>query len=84
LIVVVQYLIEEIPTAVGDGQNECPAPQTDTSDLWLRSAAKHLVGTIKVVLVVWQITTQFASVTGTTYPSLYQEFVGAIGVLDLD
>ena len=58
LIAAVKYLIAEIPSIAGDGGYEFPVPRTIQSGILMRSAAKHLVGTMKVLLVAWQITTQ--------------------------
>ncbi|CAM9127774.1 unnamed protein product [Ectocarpus sp. 6 AP-2014] len=38
----------------------------------------------KIIIVSWQIVSQFASVASVTYPDLYATFVGFIDFLDLD
>ncbi|CAM9486217.1 unnamed protein product [Scytosiphon promiscuus] len=39
---------------------------------------------LKIVVVVWQILTQFADAANVTYPSLYQDFLGAIDIINFD
>ncbi|CAN0412480.1 unnamed protein product, partial [Pylaiella littoralis] len=46
---------------------------------------KHLpLQSIKIVLVVWQIVTQFSSVANVIYPSVYQRFLDSVNVLNFD
>ncbi|CAB1120469.1 unnamed protein product [Ectocarpus sp. CCAP 1310/34] len=42
------------------------------------------VQALKIVVVVWQILTQFADVANVTYPSVYQDFLGAIDLVNFD
>ncbi|CAN0353583.1 unnamed protein product [Ectocarpus sp. 6 AP-2014] len=39
---------------------------------------------MKIVVVVWQIVSQFASVANVTYPDVYQRFLDAVNVLNFD
>ncbi|CAM9568519.1 unnamed protein product, partial [Hapterophycus canaliculatus] len=39
---------------------------------------------IKIVIVAWQILTQFASVANVTYPDLYQRFLDGLDVFNFD
>ncbi|CAM9792296.1 unnamed protein product, partial [Ectocarpus sp. 12 AP-2014] len=39
---------------------------------------------LKIVVVVWQILTQFADAANVTYPGVYQDFVSAIDVVNFD
>ena len=66
LIVIIQYLVAKIPPAAGDSGHEFPALQIARSNTLVRSATKHLVGTVKIVLVVWQITSQVNQSKGDT------------------
>ncbi|CAN0225379.1 unnamed protein product, partial [Ascophyllum nodosum] len=38
----------------------------------------------KILVVLWQILTQFASVANVTYPKAYEQFLQAIDVINLD
>ncbi|CAN0174738.1 unnamed protein product [Ectocarpus sp. 4 AP-2014] len=42
------------------------------------------VQALKIIVVVWQILTQFADAANTTYPGVYQDFISAIDVVNLD
>ncbi|CAB1096488.1 unnamed protein product [Ectocarpus sp. CCAP 1310/34] len=42
------------------------------------------VQTLKIIVVVWQILTQFADVANITYPQAYQDFLSAIDVVNFD
>lgn len=68
LIAIIQYLIAKIPPTAGDSGHEFPALEMDRSALWVRSATKHLVGTVKIVLVVCQITTQVKQSATVSFP----------------
>ncbi|CAM9874700.1 unnamed protein product [Ectocarpus fasciculatus] len=39
---------------------------------------------LKIVVVVWQILTQFAEVANVIYPGVYQDFLSAIDVVNFD
>jgi len=39
---------------------------------------------IKILIVVWQILTQFTSVANVTYPEVYQRFLDSVNVLNFD
>eukprot|EP00752_Nemacystus_decipiens_P008185 g7321.t1 len=39
---------------------------------------------VKIVVVVWQILTQFAEVANITYPGVYQDFINAINIINFD
>ncbi|CBJ29835.1 probable extracellular nuclease [Ectocarpus siliculosus] len=38
----------------------------------------------KIIIVVWQILTQFAAAANVTYPRVYQDFLSAIDVINVD
>eukprot|EP00752_Nemacystus_decipiens_P010199 g9089.t1 len=38
----------------------------------------------KIVIVSWQIVSQFSSVVSVTYPDVYETFIGYVDVIDLD
>ncbi|CAM9411640.1 unnamed protein product [Sphacelaria rigidula] len=42
------------------------------------------VTAIKIVLVVWQILTQFAEISGVEYPAAYGEFLAALDLINLN
>ncbi|CAN0382790.1 unnamed protein product [Ectocarpus sp. 12 AP-2014] len=42
------------------------------------------VQSLKIIVVVWQILTQFADAANVTYPGLYQDFLSAIDVINFD
>ncbi|CAM9340915.1 unnamed protein product, partial [Hapterophycus canaliculatus] len=42
------------------------------------------VQALKIIVVVWQILTQFADAANTTYPGVYQDFLSAIDVINFD
>ncbi|CAN0186921.1 unnamed protein product, partial [Scytosiphon promiscuus] len=42
------------------------------------------VQALKIIVVVWQILTQFADAANVTYPGVYQAFLGAIDVINFD
>ncbi|CAM9420392.1 unnamed protein product, partial [Hapterophycus canaliculatus] len=39
---------------------------------------------LKIIVVVWQILTQFADAANVTYPGVYQDFLSAIDVVNFD
>ncbi|CAM9304988.1 unnamed protein product [Ectocarpus sp. 6 AP-2014] len=38
----------------------------------------------KIVVVAWQIVTQFATLANVTYPDMYQRFLDGVGILNFD
>ncbi|CAN0089674.1 unnamed protein product [Ectocarpus fasciculatus] len=42
------------------------------------------VQALKIIVVVWQILTQFADAANVTYPGVYQDFLSAIGIVNFD
>ncbi|CBJ33597.1 conserved unknown protein [Ectocarpus siliculosus] len=42
------------------------------------------VESLKIIVVVWQILTQFADAANVTFPGLYQDFLSAIDVINFD
>lgn len=42
------------------------------------------IQSVKIVIVVWQILTQFSSIANVTYPSVYQDFLDWLDILNLD
>ncbi|CAN0016960.1 unnamed protein product [Ectocarpus fasciculatus] len=42
------------------------------------------VESLKIIVVVWQILTQFADAANVAYPGLYQDFLSAIDVINFD
>eukprot|EP00903_Cladosiphon_okamuranus_P012633 g11819.t1 len=39
---------------------------------------------LKIIVVVWQILTQFAAAANVTYPGVYQDFVSAVSIINFD
>ncbi|CAM9755964.1 unnamed protein product [Ectocarpus fasciculatus] len=39
---------------------------------------------LKIIVVVWQILTQFAAAANVSYPGVYQDFLNAISIINLD
>ncbi|CAN0538822.1 unnamed protein product, partial [Ectocarpus sp. 12 AP-2014] len=39
---------------------------------------------VKIVVVVWQIVTQYSDVAGVEYPGAYQDFLSVVDVVNLD
>ncbi|CAM9858548.1 unnamed protein product, partial [Ectocarpus sp. 12 AP-2014] len=42
------------------------------------------VQAVKIIVVVWQILTQFADAANVTYPGVYQDFLSAINIVNFD
>ncbi|CAN0337700.1 unnamed protein product, partial [Ectocarpus sp. 12 AP-2014] len=42
------------------------------------------VQSLKIIVVVWQILTQFSSVANVTYPNIYQRFLDGVNILNFD
>ena len=51
----------------------------------VHKALKRLpLQSIKILIVVWQILTQFTSIANVTYPDVYQKFLDSVNVLNFD
>eukprot|EP00752_Nemacystus_decipiens_P005732 g5187.t1 len=50
----------------------------------LRVVNRLPLQSIKIVVVVWQILTQFASVANVTFPDVYQRFLDGVDILNFD
>ncbi|CAM9881399.1 unnamed protein product [Choristocarpus tenellus] len=58
---------------------------TDRSNGFLNRVMRALpLQAIKIVIVVWQISTQFASVANVTYPDVYESFLKGVDFINLD
>ncbi|CAM9117457.1 unnamed protein product [Sphacelaria rigidula] len=49
-----------------------------------RAAQVIPLQSIKIIIVAWQILTQFSEVANVTYPDVYQEFLNGLDVLNFD
>eukprot|EP00752_Nemacystus_decipiens_P008612 g7691.t1 len=47
-------------------------------------SAKFPLQSLKIIIVVWQILTQFASAANISFPDIYQDFINALDVVNFD
>ncbi|CAM9404595.1 unnamed protein product, partial [Ectocarpus sp. 12 AP-2014] len=86
-LVLVALVVADLVRVIDENENK-----TDTGSTWgkkMTSCRDRIVNavpltSIKIVLVAWQIVTQFSSVVNVVYPNIYESFLAVLNVVNFD